>query len=166
MAGSRFFQSERVALEFNVPVAQAIQRLGARVASPGQSQSFKQDSMVGSVESDAVYIYRSEPGSRNSFRPTLYGKFSDAGDKTVLKGEITLNHVIQKFIVFWCAIVALVAVWTLLTIFRNPGASWGSLIYVVFMLTACIVFFRMMIKKTSSDNNWLKQEISRSVNEH
>lgn len=166
MTGKRFFRSERVVLEFDVPVAQAIQSLGARVASPGRSLSVKQDSLVGSVENNAVYLYRSVPGSRNSFRPTLYGNFSAAGNKATLTGEITLNRVIQKFIVLWCAIVAIVAVWTLLTILRNPGASWGSLIYIVFMLIACMVFFRSMIKKNSADNNWLKQEIVRAVNGH
>lgn len=162
MITGRLFKSESVEFEFNVPVEQAVQNLGSRVAAPGKPPHGVGDSMVGAVTQGTTYIYRAVPGSRNSFRPTFYGSFSDHSGKTILAGVITLNRVIQKFVVLWCAVVALVAVWTLITILNNPAASWGSLAYVVFMLIACIVFFRMMIQKSSPDISWLKQEIRQS----
>ena len=158
------FESEDVVLELDVPVELAIENLISSVGAPGKQSNPKEDSMVGGVSRSETYIYRSVPGSRNSFRPTFYGYFSNSGEKSVLTGVITLNRVIKKFVMLWCGVVALMAVWTLLTVLRNPAASWGSLIYIVAMLIACIVFFRAMINKASSDKDWLKNQISMALN--
>ena len=94
----------------------------------------------------------------------MYGSFASHGNTTTLSGEITLNRVVKKFIVLWCGIVGLVAIVTLLTLLRNPAASWGSLIYVTVMLLLCVLFFRTMIKKTSGDKAWIKEQITSAVN--
>lgn len=161
--GERFFETEHVELEFRLPVEQVLQNLGARVKAPQSQSGSKEESMVGSVTRDNTYLYRFVPGSRNSFQQTFYGSFASDGDLTKLTGEITLNRVVKKFIILWCLVVAVVAVFTLLTLLRNPAASWGSLIYVVGMLIACMVFFRFMIKKSSADTSWLKERIARAV---
>ncbi len=164
MLGRYFFDSEPVSFEFDLPVEQALHNLSAGVDKPGSVNPLQRESMMGSVSSGSTYIYRSEPGSRNSFRPTFYGSITNAGGKTTLSGEITLNRIIQKFILLWCSLVAMMAVWTLLTVLANPAASWGSLIYIVVMLIACIVFFRTMIRKASPDKQWLKDQIAAAVN--
>ena len=164
MITERFFRTESVEFELKVSVDQAINNLVEHVTAPGKTPFGTGDAMIGSVTKNATHIHRSVPGSRNSFRPTFYGNFSDSGQQSKLTGKITLNRIIQKFIVLWCFVVALMAIWTLITILSNPAASWGSLLYIVFMLVACIVFFRLMIDKTSSDVDWLKQEITRSAN--
>lgn len=160
------FRSENIVLELEVPLEQAIQNLGSSVGASTSSSNSKEDAMVGGVSQSDTYIYRSVPGSRNSFRPTFYGSFSRIGEKTILTGEITLNRVIKKFATLWFGVVALAAVWTLVTVLRNPAASWGSLIYIIFMLVACIALFRTMVNKTSSDNDWLKHQISLAANGH
>jgi len=71
--------------------------------------------------------------------------------------------VIKKFIFFWCSVVTLIVAWTLITVIRNPGASWGSLAYIVVMLGLCILFFRTMIKKCMPDIAWLKRELSKAI---
>lgn len=159
----QLFGSEDVRFEFDLPAEQAMQKLDAQVNAPGNQSPGKQESMIGGVSKESTYIYRSVPGSRNSFRPTFYGYFSDEGSKSSLEGEITLNRVIKKFIIMWCAIVGLVAIFTLLTLLRNPAASWGSLIYVILMLILCIFFFKTMIKKSSPDKGWLKDEIAKAI---
>lgn len=163
MNTKQFFGTEDVRFEFDVSAKQAMQKLDAQVYAPGNKSPDKQGIMVGGVSEDSTYVYRLVTGSRNSFRPTFYGYFSDAGSKSTLTGEITLNRVIKKFIIMWCSIVGLVAIFTLLTLLRNPAASWGSLIYVVVMLCLCIFFFHTMIKKSSSDKRWLKDEIERAI---
>ncbi len=164
MITSRFFKTENVELDLEVPVEQAINNLGASVTAPGKLPPGFDSWMVGSVTQSTTHIHRAVAGSRNSFRPTFYGSFTSSGQQSKLIGEITLNRVIQKFIVLWCSIVALMAIWTFVTVLQNPAASWGSLAYIVFMLLACIAFFSLMIKKTSADATWLKQEITRSAN--
>ena len=164
MIGDRFFESEDLEFEFQMPAEQAMQNLGARVKAPGRHMQNKEESMVGSVTQESTYIYRSIPGSRNSFQQTFYGSFTGNGDSTKLTGQITLNRVVKKFVVLWCAIVGLVAVFTLLTVLLNPAASWGSMLYIVVMLIACILFFRWMIKKSKPDKSWIKEEITRAIN--
>ena len=159
-----FFATEAVEINIQGSVQRAIDNLDARVLAPETPGAEQGDVMVGSVKESSTYVYRRVPGTRNSFRPTFYGSFITFGEKATLSGEITLNRVIRKFIVFWCAIVALVAVWTLITILRNPAASWGSLVYIIGMLGLCIWFFRIMIRKNLSDIDWLKREISQAVN--
>lgn len=161
---SRIFKTEVVNIELDVPAEQALQNLRASVAAPGKLAEGKDEWMSGGITQNASHIHRTVAGSRNSFRPTFYGRFIDNGEQSGIAGEITLNRVIQKFIVLWCAVVALMAIWTLVTVLRNPAASWGSLIYIVFMLLACMAFFRVMINKTKDDFEWLQQEITRAAN--
>jgi len=164
MIGDRFFESEDVEFEFQLPAEQAMQNLGARVKAPGRHMQNKEEAMVGSVTQESTYIYRSVPGSRNSFQQTFYGSFASDGASTTLAGQITLNRVVKKFVVLWCAVVGLVAVFTLLTVLLNPAASWGSMLYIIVMLVACILFFRWMINKSKPDKNWIKEEIISAVN--
>jgi len=163
MIGDRFFKTETVELAFQMPAEQAMRNLGAEVKAPDSQTLRKEESLVGSVTQDATYLYRSVPGSRNSFRQTLYGSFSSDGDSTRLTGEITLNRVVKKFIILWCSVVGLAAIFTFLTLLRNPAASWGSLIYVSIMLCACILFFHTMINKSAADKGWIKERIASAV---
>jgi len=158
-----FFTTENVEIEFRGSVQRAIENLGARVRAPENAQAEQGDVMVGSVTEGSTYTYRRVPGSRNSFRPTFYGRFSGNGERGKLSGEITLNRVIKKFIIFWCSVVALIVAWTLITVIRNPAASWGSLAYIVVMPGLCILFFRTMIKKCMPDIAWLKRELSKAI---
>ena len=163
MIGDRFFESEDIKLEFQMPVEQAMQNLGARVKAPAQMTQRKEESLIGSVTHDATYLYRSVPGSRNSFRQTFYGSFTGDGERSTLTGQITLNRVVKKFIVLWCVIVGLSAAFTVLTVLRNPAASWGSVLYLVGMLVVCMLFFRWMIGKGSGDRGWIKERIVGAV---
>jgi len=158
-----FFATENVEIEFRGPVQRAIENLEARVRAPENAQAEQGDVMVGGVTEGSTHVYRHVPGSRNSFRPTFYGRFTGNGERGKLSGEITLNRVIKKFIIFWCSVVALIVAWTLITVIRNPGASWGSLAYIVVMLGLCILFFRTMIKKCMPDIAWLKRELSKAI---
>lgn len=158
----QLFKSEPVEFKFSVPPQQAIENLAKQVTANVQAQT-DNEAMLGKVTQDATFLYRSVRGSRNSFRPTFYGRFTDNGSTTTLSGEITLNRVIKKFIVFWCAIVALIAVFTLITVLRNPNASWGSLLQVLAILGAFIGFFHFMIKKSMPDVAWLKSHIVSAV---
>ena len=156
------FESESVEFVFPYPLDHVMDKLSERVLNPRQPQS-SVECMVGNVSSGSTYLYRSVPGSKNSFRPTFYGKFRGTEDSTTLTGEICLNRVVKKFIIVWCAIVGLVVVFTLLTVLGNPAASWGSVIYIVLMLIACIAFFRFMIGKSKSDTVWIKESIQRAI---
>lgn len=165
---TQLFDSENVEFTFQKPVDLVIENLSSRVLAQGQPATggagYRVESMIGSVDRDGAFIYRFVPGSRNSFRPTFYGDFNADENATTLKGEIRLNKVIAKFIVFWCVLVAIVVVSTVVSVLRNPAASWGSLLYVVLMFIACVAFFRWMIGKAKPDVDWLKKEITNAAN--
>lgn len=162
MSIKQLFANEAVEFEFQIPVNQAIDNLNASVIGSRQTQTAS-ESMMGDVNRESTYLFRSIRGSRNSFRPTFYGKFRDDGTTNTLTGEISLNRVVRKFIVVWCVLVGLVALATLVSVLRNPQASWGSLAYIVFMLFACLAFSHFMYQKNQPDIDWLKNEIVRAT---
>jgi len=161
MGIAQLFRYEEVEFEFQQPVERAMENLRAHVI--GTRESLKSESLVGEVDRQDTFLYRSEPGSRNSFRPTFYGAFSDEGRKSSLKGVIGLNRVIKKFLILWCALVGLVVVSTVASVLGNPHASWGSVLYVVLFMAACVVFFNWMLNKSAPDVAWLKAEITSAV---
>ena len=158
MSIKQLFANEAVEFEFQIPISQAIDNLSASTIGSQQTQTTS-ETMMGSINRDSTYLFRSVRGSRNSFRPTFYGKFQDDGNKKTLTGEFSLNRVVRKFIIFWCALVGIVALVTLVTVLRNPQASWVSLAYVVFMLVACLAFSHFMYQKSQPDIDWLKNQI-------
>ena len=159
MSIKQLFANEAVEFEFQIPISQAIDNLSASTIGSQQTQTTS-ETMMGSINRDSTYLFRSVRGSRNSFRPTFYGKFQDDGNKKTLTGEFSLNRVVRKFIIFWCALVGIVALVTLVTVLRNPQASWVSLAYVVFMLVACLAFSHFMYQKSQPDIDWLKNQIA------
>jgi len=161
MGIAQIFSTEKVEFEFQQPVEQVIENLSARVS--GTRESLSRESIVGEVNRKDTFLYRSVPGSRNSFRPTFYGAFTEDGNKSSLKGVIGLNRVIRKFIILWCALVGLVVVSTVASVLGNPHASWGSVLYVVLFMVACVLFFNWMLNKSAPDVAWLKAEILSAV---
>jgi len=161
MGIAQLFSTEKVEFEFQLPVDQAIENLSASVA--GTRESLKGESLVGEVNRDDTFLYRSEPGSRNSFRPTFYGEFTDVAGKSTLKGVIGLNRIIKKYLILWCALVGLVVVSTIASVLGNPHASWGSVLYVALFMLGCIVFFNWMMNKSAPDVAWIKAEITKAV---
>lgn len=162
MSIKQLFANEAIEFEFQMPVNQAIDNLKGSVIGSRQTQTAS-ESMMGDVSRESTYLFRSVRGSRNSFRPTFYGSFTDTGTTNTLTGEISLNRVVRKFIVVWCALVGLVAVATLVSVLRNPHASWISLAYIVFMLFAILAFAHFMYQKNRPDIDWLKNEIARAT---
>ena len=158
MSIKQLFANEAVEFEFQIPVSQAIDNLRAGTITSQQTHTTS-ETMIGSINRDSTYLFRSVPGSRNSFRPTFYGKFQDDGGNKTLTGEFSLNRVIRKFIILWCGLVSIVALVTLVSVLRNPHASWVSLAYVVCMLVACLAFSHFMYRKNQPDIDWLKNEI-------
>ena len=158
MSIKQLFANEAVEFEFQIPISQAIDNLNASAIGSQQTQTTS-ETMMGSINRDRTYLFRSVRGSRNSFRPTFYGKFQDDGTKKTLTGEFSLNRVVRKFIVLWCALVGIVALVTLFSVLRNPQASWISLAYVVCMLAACLAFSHFMYQKNQPDIDWLKNQI-------
>jgi len=162
MGIAQLFSTEKVEFEFQQSVDRAVDALAARVS--GTRESLKSESLVGEVNPQDTFLYRSQPGSRNSFRPTFYGEFTDHGGKSTLKGVIGLNKVIKKFIVLWCALVGLVVVSTVASVLGNPHASWGSVLYVALFMLACVLFFNWMLNKSAPDVAWIKAEIAKAAN--
>ena len=158
MSIKQLFANEAVEFEFQIPISQAMDNLSVSTIASQQTQTTS-ETMIGSVNRDKTYLFRSVRGSRNSFRPTFYGKFQDDGSKKTLTGEFSLNRVVRKFIIFWCALVGIVALVTLVSVLRNPQASWVSLAYVVCMLVACLAFSHIMYQKNQPDIDWLKNQI-------
>ncbi len=155
------FESREVEFEFQLPLQQAVENLHANVGDPKEIST---QGMVGSVSRDDCYIYRGVPGTRNSFRPTFYGSFDSSETGTVLRGTISLNRVIRKFMILWLSLVAVVAIVTLITVFKNPAASWSSLLHVMIMLTGVYLLFVVLKNKCEPDVEWLKANIATAVN--
>ncbi len=156
------FESKQVAFEFNLPMDVVIENLHQRVGDPKNSAGLG-EGMVGSVSQNDTYIYRGVPGTRNSFRPTFYGSFTGSGSQTVLKGTISLNRVIIKFMYMWLAIVGLVGVATLVTVLSNPNASWLSLLH-IFVMAALVYTMVLVLKnKCQPDIAWLEEKITSAV---
>lgn len=155
------FASENVEFTFRVPVDSAVESLKQSVST--SKQVTEQETMVGSVSQNDTYVYRGVPRTRNSFRPTFYGSFDSSESGAVLKGNITLNRVIQKFLKIWLAIAAFAALATIVSILTNPSASWTSMLQLIIPLVLVLSFCIMLMNKCASDVEWLKKSIIDAV---
>lgn len=155
------FKSTSVEFAFQLPRDTAVENLRQQVGDPKSSS--EQERLVGSVAQTDTYLYRSIPRTRNSFRPTFYGSFSASDSGTVLKGSITLNRVIQKFLKIWLAIVVLALLATIVTVVTNPLASWTSVLQLIVPAVAIFLFCLVLMNKCTADVDWLKKAITDAV---
>ena len=162
MISKLLFDSEDVQFDCQLSVDNAIENLSRSVVDPKQAASDVQG-LVGSVQRGDVFLYSTTPTKRNSFIPTFYGKFSGDENRATLKGEITLNRFVKKFMLLWVIVAALVFAATLVTLILNPAGSLISLAYVFIMFAGAVGLLLFIKKNAGPKNDLLKDRIHHAL---
>lgn len=162
MISKLLFNSEDVQFECQLSIDNALENLSHSVVDPKRAASDVQG-LVGSAQRGDVFLYNTTPTKRNSFIPTFYGSFSGDDNHAVLKGEITLNRFVKKFMLLWVSVAAVVFAATLVTLILNPAGSLISLAYVFIMFAGAVALLLYIKNNAGPKNELLKERIHRAL---
>lgn len=126
-----------VTVRSSLSPAAAVDRLAAARGRafawpPGSSPTPRLRIVTGRLSVHRVWLRAHRPGSRNSWRPTLRGRFEPAPGGSVLVGAFTVHPVSQAFTALWliglgsCAVIGLAAA-VAGAVRRDPSVLLGAL---------------------------------------
>jgi hypothetical protein len=158
------FGSESLELSFEVPMAQAIERLRNEVSRTSFSR-ITSEGMVGIVNEENTKIQRVIPMVQNSFKPIFIGSFIKREGQTVLSGVLRFHRLVQIFMSIWFGFTSLWVLLTLVTVVAKPSEEWFFPLFGVLMLAFGVGLVKLGKWFSRNDKKWLSEHICDAVNQ-